>query len=116
MVGINFHVDYVYTYKVYICIRPKHYNKVIIVTHNLPEQLTETRSEVQRNLSLHNLIFTKHPPMLSNSNSNMVAPPKTSYYKGLGDNWEQQNAGGEESPEFFTICNTTTTAAVTSLA
>ena len=39
--------------------------------------------------------------MLSNSNSNMVAPPKTSYYKGLGDNWEQQNAGGEESPEFF---------------
>ena len=54
--------------------------------------------------------------MPSNSNSNMVAQPMTSYNKGLGDNWEQQHSGGEESPEFSTICNTTTPAAVTSMA
>ena len=54
--------------------------------------------------------------MSSNSNSNMVAPPTTSYNKGLGDGWEQQNAGGEESPESAMTRNTTTPAAVKSTA
>ena len=54
--------------------------------------------------------------MSSNSNSNMVAPPTTSYNKGLGDGWEQQNAGGEESPESAMTRNTTTPAAVPSTA
>ena len=52
--------------------------------------------------------------MPSNSNSNMVAPPTTSYNKGLGNDWEQQNEGGEESTESAMTRNTTTPAAVTS--
>ena len=55
--------------------------------------------------------------MSSNSNSNMVAPPTTSnYFEGLGDDWDEQKAGGEESPEFAMTHDKTTPAAVKSTA